>query len=249
MKLFTYLVGLLIIANVVVYFWPDKLNTGAKLHATKVDVKPHFLRLNKEVEDKYYAKQKIDELVNQSTFTPPISDEELTANESQENAPADPQLAQNSNCYRLGPFLYAANYELAQAVLLNDNLDYKKTKREAKESNVYRVYLGPFSEAAVAIDARTELNNKKIFDHFALKEPDGSLIISLGIYSSRANATEAVELFSDSLDTVRQRNETITLPDSYWLHFTIPTDDPMRAKLEQTDWGEKAAKVGRFQCV
>lgn len=250
MKLLSYLIGILIISNVVVYFWPDELNTGAKLYATKADVKPHFLRLNKEIEDKYYARQKIDKLVSESTFTPPISSDDLAANLLQEEASnADDGVALEGDCYRLGPFLHVANYELAQALLLSEDLDYKKTKRVAKQSDVYRVYLGPFTDPAVVIDTRTELNSKKVFDHFVRKEPDGSLIISLGIYSNLQKAADAVELFSGSLDTVRQRSENIALPASYWLHFMISSEDPLRAKLEQTDWGETSAKVGRFQCV
>ena len=250
MKLITYLIGILIIANVVVYFWPDELNTGAKLYATKADVKPHFLRLNKEIEDKFYERQKIDKIVTESTFTPPISSDAITANLLQEAASQEgAQVGLVGDCYRLGPFLHAANYELAQAVLLSEDLDFKKTKRVSKESDVYRVYLGPFSDPAVAIDTRTELNSKKIFDHFMRKEPDGNLIVSLGIYSNLEKAAEAVELFSSSLASVRQRSENITLPDSFWLHFTLPSEDPLRAKLERTDWGESSTKVGRFQCV
>ena len=246
MRLITYLLGLLIIANVAVYFWPDTLNSGAKLYAAKADIKPHFLRLNKEIEDKYYGNQKVEKLVSESTFTPPISENEIILSTIDEESLT---ATDNGDCYRLGPFLHAANYELAQAVLLNADIDYKKTKRVAKESNVYRVYLGPFSERAVLIDARTKLNNKKIFDHFVRQEPDDTLIISLGIYSSRDKAAGAVELFSDSLDKVNQRNETITLPDSYWLHFVLAPDDSARAELQRTDWGETSAKVGRFQCV
>jgi len=248
MKFLTYLIGLLIIANVVVYFWPDRLNSGERLYAAKADVKPHFLRLNKEIEDKYYAKQKADKLIADSAFSSSSPGDAL-ASARTKPVRSSSTAADGSDCYRLGPFLHAANYELAQAVLLNADIDYKKTKRIAKESDVYRVYLGPFPDPAVLVDTRKELNRKKIFDHFVRKEPTGELIISLGIYSSKDKATGAVELFNGRLDKVKQRNETITLPDSYWLHFLMSEDTTLRAELTQTDWGEKSAKIGRFRCL
>lgn len=250
MRLTTYLIGLLILANIMVYFWPDRLNTGAKLYAAKSDVKPHFLRLNKEIEDKYYAKRKVDKLVAESAFTAPSSGADVLG-VPKDNKLAAPILtaADGRDCYRLGPFLNAPNYELAQTVLLSADINYKKTKRVAKESNVYRVYLGPFSDSVTLAAARTELNSKKVFDHFVRKEPSGQFVISLGIYSSKLKAAEAVGLFNGQLDTVNQRNETITLPDSFWLHFEVSADDLVRSKLTQTDWGEKSAKIGRFRCL
>lgn len=259
MKLSSYLLGLLILANLIVYFWPDRLNTGEKLYAPKEDIKPHFLRLNKEIEDKFYAKQNANKIVIESEFTPPSLGGEVATSSDPSGSSSTAALTtstaaltnsiDSNDCYRLGPFLHAANYELAQAVLLKEDIDYRKTKRVAKESNVYRVYLGPFANPALMIDARAKLNTKKIFDHFVRKEPNGELIISLGIYSSSSKATSAVELFSDSLTKVRQRSETITLPDSFWLHFTIPPDELSRSELDQIDWGETSAKVGRFQCL
>lgn len=226
------LCGLLMVANMAAYYWPDKANYAPHIYTAQIDVNPHFVRLNKEIEDKFYS---------QPATSVEVVDDGILFAEGAE-LPAD------ANCYRVGPFLHQANYELAQAVLFNAALEFKKSKRASKESNVFRVYLGPYINQAEVADARVELKRSKVLDHFVRKEGEGDYMISLGIYTTKGSADDAVALFDGTLDKVKLKSEVVILPDSYWLHFSVDDDDRVRQQLSRIDWGEQSAKMGKFQC-
>lgn len=224
---------LLVLSNVVIYLWPDKANYAPHAHIEKTDVNPNYLRLNKEIEDKFYNR-------------PVISDAESVVVNIAGGKKSEGN--QSINCYRVGPFLHEVNYELAQAVLYNASVDYKAAKRESKESSVYRVYLGPFDSQAAASDIRTDLRRKKILDHFVRKNEQGEYLVSLGIYTTKESVLDAVSLFEATLEGVKYANELVLLPESYWLYFALEEENPIREQLFQVDWGERAAKMGKFQC-
>lgn len=226
MRLLLIVCGSLLLTNVAIFLWPNESRGAPHVYAVQQDINPHFVRLNKEVEEKFYAAQ---------SSNGPADDAVLAA-------------GANGNCYRLGPFMHKSNYELAQAVLLNANVEYRKSTRKSKESSVYRVYLGPFTSKAVADDVRTELRRKSVLDHFIRKEEDGQFVISLGIYTTLESGERAVSLFDGQLENVKLRQEVVLLPDTYWLHFSMNDEDQKRQQLASMDWGERSAKIGKFEC-
>lgn len=230
MRFLVSLCALLLIANLAVLLWPDKNRGAAHIYAEEPEINTHFVRLNKEIEEEYLnAKaEKID-----------LSDSEFAASGD----------FSASGCYRLGPFMHRSNYELAQAVLFNANVDYKKSTRSSRQSDLYRVYLGPVDSLARANDMRVELTRKKILDHFVRKESERSYIISLGIYTTNDIASDAVQLFKDKLDSVKLKQESVFLPESFWLHFTLDQADHIRRQLMLMDWGEQSVKLGEFRCL
>lgn len=232
MRILIYLCAALVIANVAVFLWPDKANVAPHVFAPKDEVNPHFVRLNKEIEEKFYSQATINI----------DADDELVA------AAVSAAAAAGQVCYRIGPFMHKENYELAQAVLLNADVEYRKSKRASKSSNVFRVFLGPYSTQAEVADARVDLKRKKVLDHFVRKQEDDQYIISLGIYSTEVSANTAVRLFDGKLDEVQKQSETVVLPDSYWLHFAMSKDARVRQQLASTDWGEQSAKMGLYPC-
>lgn len=225
------LCAFLLVANVAAYYWPDKSNYAPHVYNAKADINPHFVRLNKEIEDKFYSQP--------VTSYETVGDRVLFAD--------DMELSADSDCYRVGPFMHQANYELAQAVLFNADLNFRKSKRASKESNVFRVYLGSYGSQAEVADARVELKRNKVLDHFVRKQGDDDYIISLGIYTTKESADDAVALFDGTLEKVKLKSEVVILPDSYWLHFSAD-DDRVRQQLSRIDWGESSAKMGKFQC-
>jgi len=238
-----YITAALILLNVSVFMWPDKTYNAAHVYPAKEEVNPHFVRLNKEIEERFYSR--------------PIEDvvEDLDDGVVDLSAQAEVALPSDTNsdvategCYRVGPFLHQANYELAQAVLFNASVEYKKSKRASKESSVFRIFLGPYETQAEADDARTDLNRKNVLDHFVRKDDDGVLMISLGIYSTPETADTALRLFNDKIGNVKRRRENVVLPDSYWLHFGIDNDDRVLGQLRVIDWGEPSARMGLFNC-
>lgn len=151
-------------------------------------------------------------------------------------------------CYRLGPFMYQTNYELAQAVLFNAGIEFKKSKRTSKESNVYRVYLGRYETKAEVTDARTKLKREKILDHFIRKESEESYIISLGIYTALETAQDALAIFEKDLTDVKIQEESLVLPDSFWLHFVSVSQGAV-GQLMGMDWGEQSTELGEHACL
>jgi len=237
-----YCVAVLVLLNAALFLWPDKINYAPHVYAAKEDVNPHFVRLNKEIEERFYSRpieEIADNSVGQDNDT--VVDGVLLASEEGERLATE-------GCYRIGPFMHQANYELAQAVLFNANIDYKKSKRASKASNVFRIYLGPFTTQSDVDSARIELRKEKVLDHFVRKQGDDSLMISLGIYSTAETAETALRLFQDKLGDVKQRSENVVLPDSYWLHFGVGDDDSMLRQLGVIDWGEPSAKMGLYSC-
>jgi len=232
-RIFTIMFGVLLLANLAVLLWPDNTVGAAHVYAVKEDVNPHFVRLNKEIEDKYLAAQ--------ATY--------LESGDLEADDLVDIGVDDNQGCYRLGPFMHKANYELAQAVLYNADVDYQKSTRTSRESNMYRVYLGPYSNQPQAADMRVVLRRKKVLDHFVRKESNGQYIVSLGIYSTKETAENAVKLFKDRIDAVKSKSELVFLPNSYWLHFAIEPEDQIQRQLASIDWGEQAAKLGKYQCL
>jgi len=182
-----YFAALLILLNAAILMWPDKINYAPHVYAAKDDLNPHFVRLNKEIEERFY--------------TDDLGVELIVGNSSEEKG-VDSEWGVQS-CYRIGPFMHQANYELAQAVLFNADVDYKKSKRASKASNVFRIYLGPYQGQPDVDRMRIELRQKKILDHFVRKQDDGTLMISLGIYSTEETAGAALRLFREKLSEVR----------------------------------------------
>ncbi|MBL4672360.1 MAG: SPOR domain-containing protein [Arenicella sp.] len=242
-RILWYFLALLVLLNVVALMWPDKTVSAPQIYTEKEDVNPHFVRLNKEIEERFYRRS-TEGITENSSVDVTDRAYDLSA------ALSDRELADsNEACYRIGPFMHQANYELAQAVLFNAGVDYKKSKRASRASNVFRIYLGPFDTRAEASDARVDLKRQKVLDHFVRKQDDGLLMVSLGIYSTPESAATARTLFTDKLgEVVKQRSENVVLPDSYWLHFEVGGDQRMLNQLVVIDWGEPSAKMGLFGC-
>lgn len=223
--------GGLLLANVAVLMWPDQVRTAPHIYPPKSDVNPNFVRLNKEIEDKYYA------TASSATASSAAAG---TGSQVAEKEPGE--------CYRLGPFMHLANYEVAQAVLFNADVDFRGSTRASMESNVYRVYLGLYASPAVAADARTELKRKGLLDHFVRQETDGQYIVSLGIYTTEESANKAIEPLSKKLESVKLRQEMMVLPSSYWLHIDIDDQGQIGRQLARMDWGEQSTRLGRYPC-
>jgi len=221
MSRWVQLMLLLILANVVIFWWPSQANNAPHVYPQRNELNPHFVRLNKEIEDRFYSKA---------------------------NGDIELEGSSQVSSYRLGPFMHQASYDLAQAVLFNADVNFQKTKRASQESDVYRLFLGPFGSGAEVADARLDLKRKRILDHFSRKLDSGEYMISLGIYSTRETASTALRLFDGKLDGVQMQNETVVLPDSYWLHFVLQQDSEKFEQMNDIEWGENSVKLGPHTC-
>ncbi|GAA6139683.1 hypothetical protein NBRC116583_34300 [Arenicella sp. 4NH20-0111] len=239
----TRILLVLVLANIAVFFWPTQANIAPHIYSEKPELNPHFVRLNKEIEERFYSQDKrsdFDQFDAQSQLPKVDTDEVL--------AQVGSSVSGSGVCYRLGPFMHQESYELAQAVLFNANVDYQKSARASQKSDVYRLFLGPFENSALVADARLELKRQRILDHFSRKLESGNYIISLGIYSSQETADTALRLFQGKLNDVKMQNETVLLPNSYWLHFVLGQSSSKLEKLSDIDWGENSVKLGPHTC-
>ncbi len=244
---------LLVLINAVVFLWPSNVNHAPHVHHAQDELKPHFVRLNKEIEERFYSQLNNEISLNSSSRDGTVL-VEPDDSESQDIAPFEfldgGALAQSGNedCYRLGPFMHRESYELAQAVLFNAGVEYQKSTRKTQESDVLRLFLGPYDTETQASDARLGLTKKRILDHFSRKLDDDTYIISLGIYSSEETADAALRLFADEIDGVKVQSETVVLPNSYWLHFILQRESSKLEQLSGIDWGENSVKLGLHEC-
>ena len=238
---------LLVLVNVAVFLWPSAANVAPHAYRGKAEVNPHFVRLNQEIESRFYADISENVLISE-----PVDDELVVDFDRGIDIVAAGEAVgggEGGECYRLGPFAYQESYELAQAVLFNADVQFTKRFRVSKESDVFRLYLGPFSSSAQVAESRLELKQKKILDHFSRKLDDGQYIISLGIYSSQESADSAVRLFSNKLQDVKVQGERVVLPNSYWLHFELLESSNKVAQLTGINWGENSVKMSPYKCL
>lgn len=217
--------GVLVLANVVLFLWPSAAQNAGHIHSPRADINAHFVRLNKDVEEKHQAREVEQQAVS-------------LAAESHDQ----------DTCYRLGPFMHSVNFDLAEAVLFNADIEFTKSTREPKSSEVFRVFIGPFATKAEADDARVELKRKNVLDHFVRREVAGRFIVSLGIYTANESANNAMTSFDGTLEGVKIQQEVIVLPSASWLHFKSLSDDSLQSQLSRMDWGELSAKMGKFDC-
>lgn len=242
MSRWVQLMLLLILANVVIFWWPSQANNAPHVYPQRNELNPHFVRLNKEIEDRFYSKANGDIELEGSSQVSSLGPAAI------ESVPNVVDASGDGVCYRLGPFMHQASYDLAQAVLFNADVNFQKTKRASQESDVYRLFLGPFGSGAEVADARLDLKRKRILDHFSRKLDSGEYMISLGIYSTRETASTALRLFDGKLDGVQMQNETVVLPDSYWLHFVLQQDSEKFEQMNDIEWGENSVKLGPHTC-
>lgn len=226
MKTLGLICAALLLLNVGVLLWPTSSSQAAHVYVERAPVNPHFIRLNKEIEDKYLAKMPVDQQTLNSQFA----------------------AAPGQHCYRLGPFMHNSNYELAQAVLFNAKVEYQKSTRQETQSDVTRLYLGDFATKAEAADQRTQLKRNNVLDHFVKATDDGQYIVSLGIYTSEESVQNALALLSEKVSDIKLKKESILLPKSYWLHFVLDQKSKTFQQLSAIDWGEQSAKMGKYSC-
>ena len=237
MRFFSYLFGALVLLNLVILVWPQANTSAPHLSAMQDEVNPHFIRLNKEIETRFYAK-------SEEPAARQRGDLELEGADSEGEVIS----AGDDVCYRVGPFTHQPNYELAQAVLFNAKIGYQKSHRASKELVVTRLFLGPFQRKAQVDDARVKLRLAGVLDHFVRRQ-ESDFIISLGIYSSEQSTNAAMRLFENKISDIKRREEQVVLPESYWLHFSLQDEQLVNRQFAAMDWGEPSAKMGLHECL
>lgn len=152
-------------------------------------------------------------------------------------------------CLRIGPFEDSAVASLVAQKLDAMALEYSRLTVKSREIRAFRVFLGPFESPSAIQAQRQLLDAEGIEDYYVKQDDPGAGIISLGLFSQREGA-EALQrrLARDNIQS-RLRAEDRVLEPNFWLEI----DDPAVAgdvppELHEAKWGEKEAKIRRYDC-
>ena len=244
-------IALLVLLNVGVFLWPDSANYAPHAYNAKQQVSTHFIRFNKEIEGRFHNKIEANATVIKPV--PAVNTEVLPVEHVAEAVLVNEVAAQldevveRAECYRVGPFAYLSNYELAQAVLFNMAVEFEKTRKQGIQQRVFRVYLGPYDDLSDAKSARNKLKRKKITEHFIRKQDD-QYIVSLGVYSNQVRADRAIQSFKTKLMDVKKKEELAAAPESRWLKISVAKEGRIQEQLSAINWGEESVKVVKSSC-
>ena len=124
MRFVLFVCAALLLGNFILFMWPGSISNTSQVFPQRADYNAHFLSLNKELEEKYFEKERV--VVPQLDE---LSEVKVTY----------------LSCYRLGPFMDKANYQAARTVLLGEEVEYTESTRASQNTQVYRVYLGGYT--------------------------------------------------------------------------------------------------------
>ena len=246
-------IALLVLLNVGILLWPDSANYAPHVYNAKQQVSTHFIRFNKEIEGRFHNKIEANATVIKPA--PAVSTEVLPVEHVDvaeavlvnEVAAQLDEVVESDECYRVGPFAYLSNYELAQAVLFNMAVEFEKTRKQGIQQRVFRVYLGPYDDLSDAKSARNKLKRKKITEHFIRKQDD-QYIVSLGVFSNQVRADRAVQSFKAKSMVVKKKEELAAAPESRWLKISVAKEGRIQEQLSASNWGEESVKVVKSSC-
>jgi len=237
MRIFIILIGMFILANVVLFLLPTQAELNNLKYTSKPLVNESDVRL-------------VSDLSQQKSVLK--VDESALANA--DVAPSDSSNQQNSAtalkamCYRIGPFLRESRMQSSGERLKSEmNLTYNVVVRESTDVPATRVYLGPFPGKAEAMQAREELTEAGISDHFHKRE-QGAYIVSLGIYSNESSAREQVSRFRALNVNAKLKTKLTKLPKSYWLEVGEKFISDDFSRLKSFSWGESSVSLSKSLC-
>ena len=236
MRKMMWLIGLLVVANIVIFLMPHKEQHVAHVYEEQDNLNTDLVSLLNE-EGQPIPEDKLQE-VEDDPNQPPSAIRPKKAKSQKEAV-----------CYRVGPFLQPTDVNLAQAMLDNVGVKYSQSKRESRRASVYRVYLGAWFDRKQLQAAKQLLLQNKVRDHFEKKQKDGSWIISLGIYLNQVSAKSEMKRFRQKGLSANIRNEQQLLPTNYWLNLDINDKNTSLIKdLSTMDWGSYTAKLVVTSC-
>lgn len=157
--------------------------------------------------------------------------------------PASPP---DMQCYTVGPFSSEDAQTLAGIRLQELGLSYRE-RALTKSEPVYRLFEGPFANAAAAERRRRELTRLGIAEHMLTSERDGRYAIALGLFVQVENAQTAQRDLAarGARPKLAQAKRTAT---AYWLDTHALA--PAQAEALRQAWvGMRAVAVSEKTCA
>ncbi|MDH4133742.1 MAG: SPOR domain-containing protein [Gammaproteobacteria bacterium] len=151
-------------------------------------------------------------------------------------------------CVTFGP-LADADAGKAAAWLNDEKIAGTRRSESRKVDSAFWVYLSPYATRKEAEARRRELERLGFREHLIMKDSEGRIAVSLGLYSSAENAEHRIqELAKKGISArreVRQKDESVNYFD---LRLVEPADEAF-ARLRAQAWGSTAVEVRDASCV
>ncbi len=151
-------------------------------------------------------------------------------------------------CAILGPLADAAADKVA-AWLASEEISGERRSEMQKTESGHWVYLGPFAARKQAETQRRELDRLGFREHLIMKDSEGRVAISLGLYSSAGNARNRLKELAEKGVTAqmetRYKNEKINYFD---LRLVEPADGTL-SQLRAQRWEGAGAEVHDTPCA
>jgi len=155
----------------------------------------------------------------------------------------------SGRCARIGPFVDSAVMSVAAQKLDALSLGYTRRTVKAREIRAYRVYLGPFQSRSAMQAQSSLLDAAGVDDYYPKSEENGARIISLGLFSQRDGARVLRQRMVSRDIPAKLRTEDRVLGSNFWLEIDNPeVAREIPDELSQARWGEKGARVRRYDC-
>ncbi len=153
--------------------------------------------------------------------------------------------AQKNYCLRVGPFVNKSTAVLSRTLLTT--LGVQAVAFEAspdRRIQAYRIYMGPFKSRLASVTMRDHLNQLGIYDQYLVRQSNGFLLISLGLFTQNDGASRFLQNLRDQGLQAHQREEMRSLGASYWLVLNAVDED----KVRNRNWSDPRARLHRVIC-
>ena len=228
MRVLILISAVFLLANIVLYLLPTDIETSNLSYASDPEINQSDIL--------FIEKEK------------PINPIVLSASSGSGFESPNAGQSVNNACFRIGPFLRETRVNIAGKRLEDLSVEYELIERQSTKVTASRVYVGPFEGASEAVVAREKLTESGINDHFHRREPDGTYIVSLGIYSKSDSAEIQQIKFREKNIAARVREEKTQLPKNYWIELPKSVSQSSIESLAGVDWGESSVSAGMHKC-
>jgi len=150
-------------------------------------------------------------------------------------------------CYTIGPVK-----DKGRAIEISGRYSGKRIDTLLKSSLEKQymgmmVYIGGHSNRAEALATASKLSAKGLRDHIIINQPDGSNLLSLGVFGLKKNADRLANrvqrLGFPAKTEARYRERTI-----YWIYAEQSSEDELMRLLQQTEFDDGISQIPT-QCL
>lgn len=217
-----WLFALLLLVNIAYFLWqfagPPRAQTPVPTHAPRAEIHPEKLKRLNEPGVVLQPRAAIDSDDLRDSHAGVDSPEAPAAIAP---IPAPPAQMQ---CYTVGPFASVDAQTLAGIRLQELGLSYLE-RAQVQTEPVYRLFEGPFADAAAAEHRRRQLTRRGIGQHALTSEGENRYTIALGLFVQVENARAAQRDLTarGARPKLAQGKRAVT---AYWLdtHALGPAD-------------------------